>query len=199
MKEKKERNKELRRTRRQIDNKGVDFYRQHGMSRANDGLAVHRMIGSFPIVAHNQQYNPGHSGFQICRHDLHREPFIYLYTGRYARAYSWTHTYVRTQGCVCNCARAKEHCHQRIWLCSVAMELVICCTGTADVPFIARGRATTLLELFRLTNTLNGCLKRGLNPAKDVLTSMHQCNFFNIERYRWQLRERVKERQFKFV
>lgn len=33
------------------------------------------------------------------------------------------------------------------------MKLVICCTGTADVPFIDRG-ATTLFELFRLTNAL---------------------------------------------
>jgi len=30
-------------------------------------LAVHRMIASFPIVAHNQQYTPLHSGCQICR------------------------------------------------------------------------------------------------------------------------------------
>jgi len=38
------------------DNKRIDFYRRHSTSRSNDRLAVHRMIGSFPIVAHNQQY-----------------------------------------------------------------------------------------------------------------------------------------------
>lgn len=83
MKEKKERSKSNEKTGRR---QGVDFYRRHGTSRPNDGPAVHRMIGSFPIVAHNQQYIHEHSRFQICRHDQHREPFICLYVYRMIRA-----------------------------------------------------------------------------------------------------------------
>lgn len=68
------------------------------------------MIGSFPIVAHNQQYTPGHSRFQICRHGRLREPFICLCVygetnaRAGARAHVSTHTSVRAHGCVCSCA-----------------------------------------------------------------------------------------------
>lgn len=117
--------------------RGVDFYRLHGTSRPNGELAEHRMIGSFPIVAHNQQYTPEHSRFQICRHGQLR---LSICTQRGARPRERMHTHTHT----CENEGALQ---RRIWLRFAAMKLVICCTGTADVPFIDRG-ATTLFELF---------------------------------------------------
>lgn len=74
---------------------------------------------------------------------------VYLSVCRGARAHALV--------CVCTYTyktRENEGALQwRIWLRFAAMKLVICCTGMADVPFIDRG-ATTLFELFRLTNAL---------------------------------------------
>lgn len=79
----------------------VDFYRLHGTSRSNGELAVHRMIGSFPIVAHNQQYTPEHSRFQICRHGQLRLS-ICTQRGARPRERMHTHTHIRV--------RMKVHC-----------------------------------------------------------------------------------------
>lgn len=110
--------------------RGMDFYRLHGTSRPNGELVVHRMIGSFPIVAHNQQYTL----------NILDSRSVGMVSSVYLSVYRGTHTHTHT----CENEGALQ---RRIWLRFAAMKLVICCTATADVPFIDRG-ATTLFELF---------------------------------------------------
>lgn len=137
--------------RRRTDDKGRRWISIDGAVRHGQTIGPRRMIGSFPIVAHNQQYT-----FSLDILDSRSVGAVSSVCSsvssvcREASARAYTHTRENTRLCV--------QLHE--WRCTAAENLTpLRCNGAllsvvpADVPFIAR-EATTLLELFRLTGAL---------------------------------------------